>query len=135
MVSHDHALGECRSNNVTVDDTSVKVVFFIKTKVDTAPHLRMVLDPLNQRLHGLFPSGGIPVGTILELHLEESTLELAAGVLGIGARNKSNVLSKVERVIVLAEMQLLLKHSKRHWHKKETSCGRTRPKNTSRPNS
>ena len=83
MVSHDHALGECRPNDVAVDDTSVKVVFFIESKVDTLPHLRMVLDPLDQRLHGSFPSSDIPVGTILELHLEDSTFELAAGVLGL----------------------------------------------------
>ena len=107
MVSHDHALGECRPNDVAVDDTSVKVVFFIESKVDTLPHLRMVLDPLDQRLHGSFPNSDIPVGTIFELHLEDPTLELASGVLGIGVHDGNTFLMKIEQEVVFAEMELL----------------------------
>ena len=85
----------------------MKVVLFVQTNVDTSPHIGMLFDPLDQRLHGSFPNGDIPVGTILELHLEDPTLELASGVLGIGVRDGNSFLMKVEQKVVFAEMELL----------------------------
>ena len=113
VISQKHLLGERHPNNIAVDNASVKVVFFVESKVDVLPHLGMLFDPLDQRLHGTFPNRNIPVRTILELHLEKVAFELLFGVLMIGVLDGNTIMVKVESIVVLAKMELLSEKTSR----------------------